>query len=196
MATHMTSQSVPKLDAATRQLQVSIVLYFRDEDPLAVHTLAGAAHGLFRDLAVRSDRAAPIRAKDGRRKTKQIKLVERMVNESKNFLKHADRDPDRVLRFNPAWTDYVLHDAIRMQLQLTLNLPPASTIFLIWIEAQYPTLPLLDGRWADDMANLRLLFSKLGGVDARKRIALRVLRGEEAVGAWDSKSRIALPRPT
>ena len=47
----MEFQTVSKLDAATRQLHMAIRLYFQDADPLGVHTLAGAAHGILEDLS-------------------------------------------------------------------------------------------------------------------------------------------------
>jgi hypothetical protein len=42
----MAIQLISKLEAATRQLNMAIVSYFQDADPLSVHTLAGAAHRL------------------------------------------------------------------------------------------------------------------------------------------------------
>lgn len=39
-----------KFEAASRQLDEAIVLLFADHDPLAIRTLAAAAHGLFADL--------------------------------------------------------------------------------------------------------------------------------------------------
>jgi hypothetical protein len=46
----MTIQSISKLDAATRQLDLATNLYFKRADLLGVITLAGAAHQLLADL--------------------------------------------------------------------------------------------------------------------------------------------------
>ncbi|KAE8754962.1 hypothetical protein FSO04_36875 [Paraburkholderia madseniana] len=46
----MTKITVDKVEAATRQLDEAIELLFSDHDPLAIRTLAAAAHGLFADL--------------------------------------------------------------------------------------------------------------------------------------------------
>ena len=40
-----------KWEAAVRQIDVGIALLLTDGDPLAVRTLAGAAHGILADLA-------------------------------------------------------------------------------------------------------------------------------------------------
>jgi hypothetical protein len=42
--------SITKLDAARRQLETAITLWFHDADPVSVHTLAMAAHGILRAL--------------------------------------------------------------------------------------------------------------------------------------------------
>ena len=42
---------VDKLDAAGRQIDCAIRLFLNDEDPVALHTLTSAAHGIVYDLA-------------------------------------------------------------------------------------------------------------------------------------------------
>src|SRR4051812_2812006 len=41
---------VSKLDAARRQLQTAVKLWFHDDDPVSIHTLLMAAHEIFRVL--------------------------------------------------------------------------------------------------------------------------------------------------
>ena len=41
---------ISKLDAAKRHLETAIRLYFNYGDPIAIHTLACAAHGILSDL--------------------------------------------------------------------------------------------------------------------------------------------------
>jgi hypothetical protein len=40
-----------KLDVARRQLETAITLYFHESDPVSIHTLTAAAHGVLRDLS-------------------------------------------------------------------------------------------------------------------------------------------------
>jgi hypothetical protein len=169
----MTIQSVSKLDAATRQLQMAIVLYFQDADALGVHTLAGAAHAILRDLLVRRDGPSSVRARDERVQPDHHAFVTRMVNKARNFLKHANRDPNRILRFCPDWTDFLLYEAIRMYITLACKLEHASIIFLIWLSSKYPDVLLLDKFLGDDIAKLRSIFPMLG--NAKKRTFLEAL---------------------
>jgi hypothetical protein len=41
---------VSKLDAAKRQLETAIRLYFSDGDPVSIHTLTAAAYNILRDV--------------------------------------------------------------------------------------------------------------------------------------------------
>jgi hypothetical protein len=41
---------VNKLEAARRQLETAITLYFAEDDEVSIATLAGAAYGLIRDI--------------------------------------------------------------------------------------------------------------------------------------------------
>ena len=43
--------AITKLDAARRQLETAITLWFHDADPVSVHTLVMAAHGFLKHLA-------------------------------------------------------------------------------------------------------------------------------------------------
>ncbi len=41
---------ISKLDAAKRQLDTAIRLYFCDGDPVSIHTLAAASYNILRDV--------------------------------------------------------------------------------------------------------------------------------------------------
>src|SRR5437899_4730412 len=99
-------QQLTKCDSATRQLTAAIRLYFQDADPLAIHTIAGAAHGLLRDLLARKAASSSDHAQASSEQSEQVGFVSRMVDQAKNFLKHADRNPEMVLTFNTDWTDF------------------------------------------------------------------------------------------
>jgi hypothetical protein len=174
----MTIQSVSKFDAATRQLRVAIRLYFQDAEPLGVHTIAGAAHGLLRDLLGRRDGPVSGYARAGMVQPDHVAFVTKMVDDAKNFLKHADRDPESVLSFNTDWTDFLLYDAIAMHVRLARELTRENIIFLLWVTAKYPKVLLLEKLAADGIDELRRVFPKLGAVDAQKRTFLAALNNE------------------
>ncbi|HEY5237466.1 MAG TPA: hypothetical protein VIJ62_03730 [Rhizomicrobium sp.] len=85
---------VSKIDAARRQLDCAIELWFLDKDPVSIHTLAAAAYQIIHDI--NKKRGSPrellydtAMIKDEYRK-KFVALMKRPVN----FFKHADTDPD------------------------------------------------------------------------------------------------------
>ena len=82
----MTNDGIDKFDAAQRQLDCAIKLWFVDEDSLAIHALAYAACCLLRDLF--GDQKAEVLRKFE---------VSQKFAEVPNFLKHADRDREYVL---------------------------------------------------------------------------------------------------
>lgn len=82
----MTKTEIDKLEAAKRQLDCAIRLWFVDEEGLAIHTLAYAACCVLRELF-------------GSQKREVLSKFEGLqkFGEVPNFLKHADRDPEYVL---------------------------------------------------------------------------------------------------
>jgi hypothetical protein len=173
----MTIQSVSKCEVATRQLRAAIRLYFEDAEPLAIHTLAGAAHGLLRDL-LRRRASPPSSHVEAGVASDKVAFVAKMVGDAKNFFKHADRDPEGVLSFNTDWTDFLLYDAIAMHVRLTLELTREDLFFIMWITAKYPTVLLLDELTEGRIDELRQVFPKLASVDVQKRTFLRALNNE------------------
>lgn len=77
---------VSKISGVHRQLKTAITLWGRDDDPVAVHTLAVAAWVA-------------------------------LIKKSANFFKHADRDPDAILDFDPGMNEwYILYATAARQL--------------------------------------------------------------------------------
>jgi hypothetical protein len=84
---------ISKLQAAERQLNCAIRLYFADDDLLAVHTLSRAAFRILFDIY-------PERSSDGFDRDLDKLIAElgwRKFNRVTNFLKHADNDPEGIL---------------------------------------------------------------------------------------------------
>jgi hypothetical protein len=169
--------SLTKLDAGTRQLHLAIDLFFKDADPIGVHTLAGASHGIFRGLLVHAGGTKGPRARSSRAERASRRLVERNIAEAKNFLKHADRDPTKVLQFHPNWTDFLLFDAIHMHIQLAQTVTKPNISFLIWLSAKYPGVSLLpDFLGATELlSELRRIFPAVGSPSAQKRTFRKAL---------------------
>ena len=125
---------VSKLDAAKRQLEVAIRLYFYNGDPVAIHTLVGAAYNVIRDLNRRLG-GKPMVVKEEmveRIKPEWRKEFRRQLNEAENFFKHADNDHDGFIEFDPHFTEVLLFDAINSYFRITGEDPPLIKVFRTW----------------------------------------------------------------
>lgn len=60
MARQPDSISVTKLDAARRQLETAERLWFLEDDPASIHTLAAAAHRVVHDIAEKAGDGATL----------------------------------------------------------------------------------------------------------------------------------------
>ncbi len=132
---------ISKLDAARRQLDAALLLYFNDGDPIAVHTLAAATHGILRDLAQKSGSHTLIERSllhsVGEDLTMQAMGATRAVQ---NFLKHADRDPDAVLEFSPESTILQFLDSAATYLEITGEQTLLQRALETWLLLHYPWL--------------------------------------------------------
>ena len=129
----MANLKFTKHEAARRQLELAVRLYFNDSDPVSTHTLAGAANELLRDLAKHSgqspllkDQALEIVRPEHR------KAVAAKLQEAQNFFKHADRDPDGVLSFDPGQTELMLLDSCWAYRRLVGERLPVLQTFELW----------------------------------------------------------------
>lgn len=132
---------ISKLDAARRQLDTAINLYFKDADPVSVHTLTAAAHQILMDIgklervkSVIKDASLTIIKKD------KHKEYLAMINSAENFFKHAKADPKGLLEFHPVLTETMLLDAVEMYIQLSHEMPEDMSIYHAWFLLQHPNL--------------------------------------------------------
>ena len=84
-----------KLDAAERQLGIAIDLFFSGADLVSAWTLAAAAYNILRDLKEQAGQ------RDMMFKHQLYDQMKISINPIENFLKHADKDPNAVLIFQP-----------------------------------------------------------------------------------------------
>jgi hypothetical protein len=109
---------ISKLDAARRQLRTAITLWFTDGDPVSVHALAFAAYEIFHTVSKKRD---PFR-RDLLLDSDMIKDEyrrdwEKLVKKNVVFFKHADRDSDAVIDFDPTLNEFfILYATVGRQL--------------------------------------------------------------------------------
>jgi len=128
-----------KLDAAKRQLETAVRLYFNDADPVSIHTLVCASHEILTNLNEKRGNSPTI-ISDNLIKEPYKKMVRDKIREAKNFFKHADKDPDGVLKFYPAVNDFFLLDSCETYEILTGEKVPHFIIFRGWFNSRYPDI--------------------------------------------------------
>jgi len=129
--------SVSKLDAARAQLETAIRLYFTDGEPIAVHTLAAAAHQILHDISEKRGGPSSVRGFQFIRPGFE-KDWHQTVTAEQNFFKHADRDPDAVLEFLPRKAPVFIVDGCQLYRWLTDEWPPLFKLFTTWMALRKP----------------------------------------------------------
>ncbi|MBC3383419.1 hypothetical protein [Pseudomonas sp. SWRI179] len=127
-----------KFEAASRQLNEAISLFFADHDPLAVRTLVAASHGLLADLVEHKQPDGSWRSHLVESSGLSRKEALAAINSVQNFLKHADRDPNAHLNFDEEENDHIIFIATLECGELGGPLTTAMQAFQVWYLASYP----------------------------------------------------------
>lgn len=111
--------TITKLDAARRQLETAIKLYFDEGDPASIHALCCAAYNVIQVLNKKQN-SSPLTLDDMMLKDLSDLMPTRAgrkeahdyLNETENFLKHGNSDPDATHTFDSDYTEALLFDAV------------------------------------------------------------------------------------
>jgi hypothetical protein len=131
-----------KLDAARRQLRVAIRLLFDGVDPVAVHTLVGAASIIISDL---TDKQHPEKSWDKfAQKANGISASEyfNVMRKPQNFLKHARDDASANFEFDPTETESVAFWAVMNSANFAPLSVEESVLQLWYLACHAPTLEI------------------------------------------------------
>ncbi|MFN3727711.1 MAG: hypothetical protein ACK4SZ_15570 [Allosphingosinicella sp.] len=127
------SEPISKIEGASRQLDTAIDLYFDNADSLSAHALAFAAFKVLFDLY-------PHHQGDGFAAQIDAMISKegwRAMSGVANFLKHADRDPDALLRaHHPEEAMSVIGLATLLYRRIAGDFSPKMRAFDIWIEQE------------------------------------------------------------
>lgn len=103
---------ITKLEAAARQLDTAIHLFFCNGDAVSVHSLAASAFNVFADLAERKGSRNSWRVRMRDSSDLSMRDLNRLLREGWNFFKHAEHDPDGILHFDEQETEDFLFMAV------------------------------------------------------------------------------------
>jgi hypothetical protein len=125
---------ISKLEAAKRQLDAAIRIFFKNEDMLAIHTVSRAAFRVLFDLTKEGDVKSALQ-------THMNKVGHARFNEETNFLKHADQDPGAEIDEDfQVFTEAGIGMAIGLYKHHNKNLSPEMAGFLVWSQFMRPGL--------------------------------------------------------
>ena len=135
----MPTIAIAKLDAARRQLTTAVILYFNNLDVVSIHALAAAAYEVVGAIAKKRGQSTLIqRSLFDFLTDDMVKELRQSMRRPQNFFKHADRDPDAKLEFDPDSTEWVLLDAMLTYAQITGEIPILFNAFSVWFTLQKP----------------------------------------------------------
>lgn len=147
-----------KIEAAEKQLDTAIKLFFKNIDTLAPYTLAVASQEITDDLCEHREdelyRSELERIGDAQNvrlsfryemaihiKTEHLKQAMCLIRKPQNFLKHADRDPEQEIeKITLERLAFVILWAIKNFVLLEKRWSPAMSLFFCWFAAQNPQL--------------------------------------------------------
>jgi hypothetical protein len=128
-----------KIEAAARQLDTAIQLFFEGRDAVAVCTLAAAAGRVLSDLveheAPKESFRSVIVAALPHIPRREIYFT---LDRTPNFLKHADHDPEAIESFNEAENEHRLFVASDEYSLLGYAQSIEMQVLQIWYVASYP----------------------------------------------------------
>lgn len=137
-------EHVTKLDAAHREINAAIRMYFNQEDPIAVHAVVAGGMQIITDLGAKKGMKLGIEAGLKYIRPEKQKAFRNMMREPQNHIKHADNegDEDKILEYRPDAIEFYLYFASSGFQEYTGNDTPESRVFMWWFVACNPDLLL------------------------------------------------------
>jgi hypothetical protein len=149
---------VGKIEAARRQLEAAIVMYFNGGDSVSTHTLATAATEILTDLAEHRGSANAWSELEGVKPEHRAR-VRAVFRKAQNFFKHADQDPEEVMDFNPEATAFFILEGVERYRDLSCENPPILRVFSLWFRFRWPDVFIFTPEEQAKFANLRVFWS-------------------------------------
>jgi hypothetical protein len=138
-------QTITKLNAACRQLDSAISMYFSETDPIVVHTLACAAHQIIHDI--NHHKKGPELLFDSVKFKDEFRgIAIQHFHKHYNFFKHTNKDPDPngEIEFNPKCTEVFMLFAIKGLSHLGVPYSKKMMAFLLYFQILNPKMSELN----------------------------------------------------
>lgn len=139
---------VTKIEAAQRQLHTAISLWFKDGDPVSIHTLVTSAYQIIHDVNHRR-KGPPLLFDSDLLKDEHRKEAVSLIKKDANFFKHADyrrKNRANTTTFNPALSEGFMLFALRGLDFLGYPHGDVEAAFLAWTWLHKPHFLTAEGR--------------------------------------------------
>lgn len=147
-------ESLTKFEVAARQLQTAIRLFFNNEDPVSVHTLACASREIFEKS---SGKLTKRKALDGLATIVPALLnpnIFSILNIKRNFFKHVQDNPFETIEFSDTENDLHLfmasHDCVNL---MRPRQPIEAEGYLLWYLMKSTDLSFEDASLEESFSN-------------------------------------------
>jgi hypothetical protein len=132
--------AITKLDAARRQLETAITLWFHDLDPVSVHTLTMAAHNILRALNQKRGGQPMLGDPSPFIRPGFEKEVADMFVRASNFFKHGAKDPLATHYFAPQTNQCMILDACQVFETQAHEKRPLMITFTLYLAIHEPRI--------------------------------------------------------
>ena len=148
------SISLSKFDVGERQLHQAVLLFFRGEDAVSVHTLSEAAFQVLYDIRGSFGASSILRDNERIRPDKKSEWLS-ILSRSRNFFKHANRDKHDVHEFRDSFNHFSLLDCVNLHVSIKKRWTPETFLYAVWFGLRYPDLLLEDDAMSTTLQALR-----------------------------------------
>jgi hypothetical protein len=133
--------AVTKIDAATRQLETAITLWFFDGDPVSISTLCFAATEILEVLnKTHKGPPTPYEQMLEDVKPEYREDFKQLPRDTANFLKHGRKDPHATHFLAVGALHLDLFNAVQIYSDLNFGKRPILQTFRIWLGVAYPKM--------------------------------------------------------
>lgn len=132
------SVEIDKVEAARRHLIAGVELFFDRYDPIVVHTIAFAAYQILSDLCAHRKITREIEDSEVLKDLGVHQEFLRAFRKPHNFFKHADKDPDGLVRFFPGSNYVILLLATEYYAKLLAEVPKHCQVLRAWFFVKHP----------------------------------------------------------
>lgn len=172
-----------KFDAAERQLIQAVNLFLEEGDEISVHTLIEAANQILRDIGEDHGVTSFVRShpkiSDERKRD-----FYKALSKSKNFFKHADKDKEEVLDFDPATNHLSLLEGAALHTQIKKGVIPEVLVFELWFFSEYPDFFEFDKCFNEKVRSLNLEHKNLNLISFRELLKELRVSGNASHGLF------------